>query len=184
MSYKPIDRSLKTAAVAGSKSTENNVTLTPFVVNLSYPRLSNYYIMCEIDAGEGADSFCVNMLILWAMNREPHRDTSVQSETCIPNVYAVHSRQLIRQPSACECRSRVAQYSSDACRGQLPPLRIGQLSVCSLHQIRRRVPVPHYLPSPMGSVGNRSDTMMKRTNVQLSRRAEFKYIASHSGMNR
>ena len=29
-------------------------------------------------------------------------------------------------------------------RSQRPPLRIGQLSVCSLHQIRRRVPVPQH----------------------------------------
>ena len=29
-------------------------------------------------------------------------------------------------------------------QGSAPPAIIGQLSVCSLHQIRRRVPVPHY----------------------------------------
>ena len=36
MSYKPIDRSLKTVSVAVSKSMEHDVTLTPFVADLSY----------------------------------------------------------------------------------------------------------------------------------------------------
>ena len=57
--YKPIDRSLKTVSVTMSKSTEHNVTLTPFVVNLSYPRLSNCYRTCEIDTREGAESFAL-----------------------------------------------------------------------------------------------------------------------------
>ena len=37
MSYKPIDRNLKTAFVAVLKLTEHDVTLTPFVAELSYP---------------------------------------------------------------------------------------------------------------------------------------------------
>ena len=38
------------------KSTEHDVTLTSFVADLSYPGLSNFYIMSEIDAREGAES--------------------------------------------------------------------------------------------------------------------------------
>ena len=96
-----------------------------------------------------------------ARNGEPHRDTSVPSETCIANVYTVHSRQLTRQPSACECRSRVAQYSGGACRGRPAPVAIiGQLSVCSLHQIRGRVPVPHVF---FGDIGIRK--VKNRQNV-------------------
>ena len=53
---KPINRSLKTASMAVSKSTKNDVTLTPFVADLSYPGLSSFYIMCEIDSRESADS--------------------------------------------------------------------------------------------------------------------------------
>ena len=56
MSYKPIDRKLKTVSVAVLKSTEHNVTLTSFVADLSYPGISNFYIMCEIDTREGAES--------------------------------------------------------------------------------------------------------------------------------
>ena len=59
MSYKPIDRSSKTASVTVSKLTEHDVTLTPFVAELSCPELSNYYIMCEMDAGEGAESLAL-----------------------------------------------------------------------------------------------------------------------------
>ena len=55
ISYKPFDRSLKTASVAVSKSTEH-VTLTAFVTDLSHPGLSNCYILCGIDAREGAES--------------------------------------------------------------------------------------------------------------------------------
>ena len=58
---------------------------------------------------------------MWVMDGATQRDTSVLSETCIPNVYTVHSRQAARQPSACECRSRVAQWtpvwSGGACTG-------------------------------------------------------------------
>ena len=59
MSYKPIDRNLKTASVAVLKSTEHDVTLMSFVADLSYPGLSNFYIMCEIDAREGDESFAL-----------------------------------------------------------------------------------------------------------------------------
>ena len=59
MSYKPIDRNLKTASVAVLKSTEHDITLTSFVADLSYPGLPNCYIMCEIDAREGADSLAL-----------------------------------------------------------------------------------------------------------------------------
>ena len=54
-----IDRNLKTASVAVSKSMEHDVTLTQFVADLSYPVLSNFYIMCEIVAREGAGSFAL-----------------------------------------------------------------------------------------------------------------------------
>ena len=50
MSYKAIYRSLKTESVAVSKSTELDVTLTPFVGDLPYPGLSNFYKRCEVDA--------------------------------------------------------------------------------------------------------------------------------------
>ena len=56
MSYKPIDRNLKPASVAVLKSTEHDVTLTLFVADLAYPGISNVYIMCEMDAREGAES--------------------------------------------------------------------------------------------------------------------------------
>ena len=59
MSYKPIGPNLKTAFVAVLKSTEYDVTLTSFVAKLSYPGLSNVYIMCEIDAREGAESLAL-----------------------------------------------------------------------------------------------------------------------------
>ena len=59
MSYKPIDRNLKTASVAVLKSTEHDVTLTSFVADLSYPGLSNFYRMCGNDAREGAESLAL-----------------------------------------------------------------------------------------------------------------------------
>ena len=59
MSYKPNYRNLKTASVAVLKSTEHDITLTSFAADLSYPGLSNCYIMCEIDAREGAESLAL-----------------------------------------------------------------------------------------------------------------------------
>ena len=61
MSYKPIDRNLKTASVAVLKSTEveHDITLTSFVADLSYPGLPNCYIMCEIDARDCAESLAL-----------------------------------------------------------------------------------------------------------------------------
>ena len=59
MSYKPIGPNLKTASIAVLKSTEHDVTLKSFVTDLSYPGLSNFYIMCEIDSREGAESFAL-----------------------------------------------------------------------------------------------------------------------------
>ena len=59
MSYKPINRNFKTASVAVLKWTEHDVTLTSFVADLSYPGISNIYIMCEIDASEGAESLAL-----------------------------------------------------------------------------------------------------------------------------
>ena len=56
MSYQPIDRDLKTASVGVLKSTEHDVTLTSFVANLSNPVISNFYIIFEVDAREGAES--------------------------------------------------------------------------------------------------------------------------------
>ena len=55
MLYKPIDRNVKTASVTVLKSTEHDVTLTSFVVDLSYPGLSIFYTMCEMNAREGAE---------------------------------------------------------------------------------------------------------------------------------
>ena len=52
MSYKPIDRNLKTASVAVLKPTEHDVILTSFVADLAYIGISNFYIVCEIDARE------------------------------------------------------------------------------------------------------------------------------------
>ena len=52
MPCKPIDRNLKTASVAVLKSTEHDVTLTSSVADLSYPEISNFCIMCGIDARE------------------------------------------------------------------------------------------------------------------------------------
>ena len=46
MSYKPIDHNLKTAFVAGLMLTEHDVTLTPFVAELSYPGLSIFFTKC------------------------------------------------------------------------------------------------------------------------------------------
>ena len=45
MSYKPIDRDLKTASVAVLKSTERYVTVTS--------------VLCEIDAGEGTETLAL-----------------------------------------------------------------------------------------------------------------------------
>ena len=59
MSYKPIGPNLKTAFVAVLKSTEHDVTLTTFVADQSYPAFPNFYIMCEIDAREGAEIFAL-----------------------------------------------------------------------------------------------------------------------------
>ena len=51
MSYKSIDRNLKTASVAVLKSTEHDVTLTSFVADLLYPGISiflhNVWNWCE-----------------------------------------------------------------------------------------------------------------------------------------
>ena len=59
MSYKRFGPNFKTASVAVLKSTEHDVTLTSFVADLSYPGLSNFYIMCEIDARGGAESLAL-----------------------------------------------------------------------------------------------------------------------------
>ena len=45
--------------MAVSESTEHDVTLTPFMADLSHPGLSNFYIMCEIDVREGAESLAL-----------------------------------------------------------------------------------------------------------------------------
>ena len=68
MSYKPIGPNLKTASVAVLKSTENDVTLTSFVTDLSYPGLSNFYIMCEIDA-----SLALIFAFVWEISQENER---------------------------------------------------------------------------------------------------------------
>ena len=59
MSYKSIDRNLKTASVAVLKSMEHYVTLTSFVPDLYYPGLSNFHITYDIDAREGAESLAL-----------------------------------------------------------------------------------------------------------------------------
>ena len=64
ITYKPIDRNLKTASVGVLKSTEHDVTLTSFVVDLSYPGPSNFYRMCGNDAREGAESLALIFAIL------------------------------------------------------------------------------------------------------------------------
>ena len=56
---KAIDRNLKTASMAGLNSKEHGVTLTSFVADLSYPGISNFYKMCEIDAKEDAESLAL-----------------------------------------------------------------------------------------------------------------------------
>ena len=59
MSYKLIEHSRKTASVTMSKSAEHDVTMTPFVADPSYPGLLHFYIMCQIDAREGAESLAL-----------------------------------------------------------------------------------------------------------------------------
>ena len=59
MSYKPIDRNLKTASVAVLKSTEHDVTLTSFVADLSHPGISFFHVMCEIGTGESAENLAL-----------------------------------------------------------------------------------------------------------------------------
>ena len=59
MSYKSIDRNLKTPSVTVLKSTEHDITPTSFVADLSDPGLSNFYIMCDIDAREGVGSLAL-----------------------------------------------------------------------------------------------------------------------------
>ena len=121
---------------------------------------------------------------LWAMNGATQKHVRSVRDLYSECLYRTVVKQLA---SPLRVSAEVVLRNIAAARAGGPPAPvaiIGQLSVCSLHQIRRMVPVPHYLPSPMGSVGNRSDTIMKRANVQLSRRVEFKHIASHSGMNR
>ena len=108
-------------------------------------------------------------------------DERVATQRHVRSVRGLYSECLYRTvvsqlASPLRVSAEVVLRNIAAARAGGPPApvaMIGQLSVCSLHQIRRMVPVPHYLPSHMGSVGNRSDTIMKRANVQLSRRVEF-----------
>ena len=68
---KPIDRSLKTTSVTVSKSTEHDVILTPFVANPSHSRLSDVYIMCEIDVREGSEKLALIFAFLGDIARKP-----------------------------------------------------------------------------------------------------------------
>ena len=54
----------KAASVAVLKLTEHDVTLMSFVTDLSYPGISHFYIMCEIDAREGAESLALIFAIV------------------------------------------------------------------------------------------------------------------------
>ena len=58
MSYRLIDRNLKTTSVAALKSTEHDVTVTSFVADLSHRGLSNFYTvtMYESAARESAEN--------------------------------------------------------------------------------------------------------------------------------
>ena len=73
MSYNPIDRNLKTAPAAVLKSMERDVTLTSFVADLSYPVVSNFYIMCEIDAREGAERLALIFAVFFRRYRKKTR---------------------------------------------------------------------------------------------------------------
>ena len=59
MSYKSIDRNLKTASVAVLKSTEHDVTLTLFVADILTLEFQKKYIMCEMHAREDAESLAL-----------------------------------------------------------------------------------------------------------------------------
>ena len=73
MSYKSIGPNFKTASVAVLKSTEHDVTLTSFVADLSYSGLSNFYITCEIDAREDAESFSLIFAFVLEISQENER---------------------------------------------------------------------------------------------------------------
>ena len=55
------------------KSTEHDVTLTSFVADLSHRRLPNFYIMCEIDAREGAESLALIFAFVYEISQENER---------------------------------------------------------------------------------------------------------------
>ena len=66
-------RGLKTVSVAVSKSTEHDITLTSFVADLPHPGLSNFYMMCEIDAKEGAKSLMLICAFALDISQENER---------------------------------------------------------------------------------------------------------------
>ena len=66
-------RGLKTASVAVSISTEHDITLTSFVADLPHPGLSNFYMMCEIDAKEGAKSLVLICAFALDISQENER---------------------------------------------------------------------------------------------------------------
>ena len=70
MPHKPIDRNLKTSSVTVLKLMEGDVTLTLFVTDLSYPGLSFFYRICEIDPREGAESLALIFAFVLEISQE------------------------------------------------------------------------------------------------------------------
>ena len=79
------------------KSTEHNVTLTSFVADLSYPGLSNFYIMCEIDAREGADSLALIFAFTGCFtNNVTNSKRNISGhKACISTKISLHYRKVI-----------------------------------------------------------------------------------------
>ena len=64
---------LKTEPVAVSKSTEHDVTLTPFVAVLSHSGFSKLYLMCEVDGREGAENLVLICAFVQEISQENER---------------------------------------------------------------------------------------------------------------
>ena len=53
---------------------ERNVTMTPFVVDLSHSELSNFYMTCEIDVREGSESLALICAFFKDISQENERE--------------------------------------------------------------------------------------------------------------
>ena len=70
------------------KSTEHDITLTSFVADLSYPGLSNFYIICEIDAKNGAESLALIFALVKEISEANEREAPRRRILLLSTVYA------------------------------------------------------------------------------------------------